>query len=114
MRGLLSCLMLLISTSAFAGDAILDLTGSGAIVSLSQYGSHSADITAVDYVGSGVDAEVIQKNTGSHTITLDVTNDTGSGGIDVTIVQDSTTDQTLSLTQTCQTTTGCTISVTQQ
>lgn len=114
MRGLLISLILFSSAYAHATDAVLDLTGSGAIVSLTQYGNHSADITAVDNVGYGVDATVVQKGTGSHSLTLDVTNDTGSGGVDATIVQDSSTNQTLSLTQTCMSTAGCTISVTQQ
>jgi len=103
-------LLLSIKTEALADSAILDLTGSNLIISVSQYGGdQSLDMTLN---GNNHDVEVMQKNTGSHTATINLTNDGGAYELD--LLQDSTSDQTITVNGTCSTTAGCPLSITQQ
>ena len=62
--------------------------------------------------GNNHDVEVMQKNTGSHTATINLTNDGGAYELD--LLQDSTSDQTITVNGTCSTTAGCPLSITQQ
>ncbi len=108
-KTLLILSLLLIRTEAFADSAILDLTGSNLIVSVSQYGGNqSLDLTTN---GDNHDVEIIQKNTGDHTATISLTN--SGGAYEFQLLQDSTTDQTVTVSGTCVTTTGCPVSITQ-
>jgi len=103
-------LLLSIKTEALADSAILDLTGSNLIISVSQYGGdQSLDMTLN---GNNHDIEVMQKNTGSHTATINLTNDGGAYELD--LLQDSTSDQTVTVNGTCSTAAGCPLSITQQ
>ena len=105
-----SLLLLSIITEALADSAILDLTGSNLIISVSQYGGdQSLDMTLN---GNNHDIEVMQKNTGSHTATINLTNDGGAYELD--LLQDSTSDQTVTVNGTCSTAAGCPLSITQQ
>ena len=54
--------------------------------------------------------DLVQKSDGDHTATIDLR---GSYGTDLTLRQDSQQDQTYTLTNTCQTSGGCTVNVTQ-
>ena len=103
-------LLLSIRTEAIADSAILDLTGSNLIVSVTQYGGdQSLDMTLS---GNSHDVEVMQKNMGSHTATINLTNDGGAYELD--LLQDSTSDQTVTVNGTCSTAAGCPLSITQQ
>ena len=53
---------------------------------------------------------VIQKDSGAHTATVDLT---GTYHTDLTLKQQGNTNQSYSLTQNCQTSGGCTVGVTQ-
>ena len=55
--------------------------------------------------------DYLQDGRGEHTATIVLT---GSFGTDLDISQHSNTDQSYTLSQNCQTSGGCTISVTQQ
>jgi hypothetical protein len=59
----------------------------------------------------GGEQSVIQKDSGAHTATIDLQ---GSYHTDLTLKQQGNTNQSYSLTQNCQTSGGCSISVTQQ
>ncbi len=59
----------------------------------------------------GGEQSVIQKDSGTHTATIDLQ---GSYHTDLTLKQQGNTNQSYSLTQNCQTSGGCSISVTQQ
>ena len=54
--------------------------------------------------------DLVQKSDGDHTATIDLT---GSYATDLTLRQDSQSDQTYTLTNNCQTSSGCTVNVTQ-
>ena len=54
---------------------------------------------------------VVQKGDGAHTATIDLT---GSYTTDLSLTQDSNTNQSYTLTNNCQTSTGCSVSVTQE
>lgn len=102
-------LLLSIRTEAIADSAILDLTGSNLIVSVTQYGGdQSLDLTTN---GNNHDVEIIQKNTGDHTATISLTN--SGGAYELELLQDSTTDQTVTVNGSCATTAGCPLSITQ-
>ena len=58
----------------------------------------------------GGEQSIIQKDSGAHTATIDLT---GSYGTDLTLKQQGSTNQSYSLTQDCQTSGGCSVSVTQ-
>ena len=53
---------------------------------------------------------VVQKGDGAHTATIDLT---GAYTTDLSLTQDSNTNQSYTLTNNCQTSTGCSVSVTQ-
>lgn len=53
---------------------------------------------------------VIQKDSGAHTATIDLT---GTYYTDLSLVQQGSTNQSYSLTQDCQTSGGCTVGITQ-
>ncbi len=59
----------------------------------------------------GGEQSVIQKDSGTHTATIDLQ---GSYHTDLTLKQQGNTNQSYSLTQNCQTSGGCSVSVTQQ
>tara|TARA_B110000902_G_scaffold52157_1_gene60204 strand:+ start:3759 stop:4499 length:741 start_codon:yes stop_codon:yes gene_type:complete len=61
--------------------------------------------------GNDHDVTSSQEGTGTHSMTLDLTN--GGGAYTVNTIQDSTTNQSYSLTGICTNTIGCAISVTQ-
>jgi len=103
-------LLLSIKTEALADSAILDLTGSNLIVSVTQYGGDQYINMTLN--GNSHNVNVMQKNTGSHTATINLTNDGGAYELD--LLQDSTTDQTVTVSGTCSTTAGCPLSITQQ
>lgn len=58
----------------------------------------------------GGEQSVIQKDSGAHTATIDLR---GSYGTDLTLRQEGSTNKTYSLTNNCQTSGGCSVSVTQ-
>ena len=58
----------------------------------------------------GGEQSIIQKDSGAHTATIDLT---GSYHTDLDLVQQGGTNQSYSLTQNCQTSGGCGVSVTQ-
>ncbi len=58
----------------------------------------------------GGEQSVIQKDSGAHTATIDLT---GTYHTDLTLKQQGSTNQSYSLTQNCQTSGGCTVGVTQ-
>ena len=58
----------------------------------------------------GGEQSVIQKDSGAHTATIDLR---GSYGTDLTLRQEGSTNQSYSLTNNCQTSGGCSVSVTQ-
>ena len=58
----------------------------------------------------GGEQSVIQKDSGAHTATVDLT---GSYHTDLTLKQQGSSNQSYSLTQNCQTSGGCSVSVTQ-
>ena len=58
----------------------------------------------------GGEQSVIQKDSGAHTATVDLR---GSYGTDLTLRQEGSTNQSYSLTNNCQTSGGCSVSVTQ-
>jgi hypothetical protein len=53
---------------------------------------------------------MVQKGDGVHTATIDLT---GAYTTDLSLTQDSNTNQSYTLTNNCQTSTGCSVSVTQ-
>jgi len=58
----------------------------------------------------GAEQDVIQTGNGTHTATIDLQ---GSYGTDLSLTQNSNSNKTYSLTQNCQTSGGCSVSVTQ-
>ena len=58
----------------------------------------------------GGEQSIIQKDSGTHTATVDLR---GSYGTDLTLKQQGSANQSYSLTQNCQTSGGCSVSVTQ-
>ena len=58
----------------------------------------------------GGEQELMQKGDGAHTATIDLT---GSYHTDMSMTQQGNTAQSYSLTQNCQTSGGCSVSVTQ-
>ena len=58
----------------------------------------------------GGEQSIIQKDSGAHTATIDLT---GSYHTDLTLKQEGSSNQSYSLTNTCQTSGGCSVSVTQ-
>ena len=58
----------------------------------------------------GGEQSVIQKDSGAHTATIDLR---GSYGTDLTLRQEGSTNRSYSLTNNCQTSGGCSVSVTQ-
>ena len=58
----------------------------------------------------GGEQSIIQKDSGAHTATVDLT---GSYHTDLTLKQQGSSNQSYSLTQNCQTSGGCSVSVTQ-
>ena len=58
----------------------------------------------------GGEQSIIQKDSGTHTATIDLT---GSYGTDLTLKQQGSANQSYSLTQNCQTSGGCSVSITQ-
>ena len=71
--------------------------------------SKFADITLN---GNAHDVTILQKGTGAHNATIDLTYGSASSTVDLTQQGDS--NQSYSLTQTCYTAGGCSVSVTQE
>ena len=125
------------SSSEYGGHTVnLDLHSGGNIVKIGQQtGTGNADHYAQIYTYGGDNNEifvkqngngnktlhmtirtdggeqsVIQKDSGAHTATIDLR---GSYGTDLTLRQEGSTNQSYSLTNNCQTSGGCSVSVTQ-
>jgi hypothetical protein len=58
----------------------------------------------------GGEQSIVQKDDGAHTATIDLT---GTYHTDISVLQYGNTTQSYSVTNTCQTSGGCTLSVTQ-
>ena len=111
----------------------LEVTGDSNVVDLKQIGDHSKTIDGTvsgdsnnilvrqrggehkylefDLIGNGHDLSVTQAGAGNHN--LDITLTYGLGSIDADVTQQGDNSKSYTLEQTCQSSSGCSVSVTQ-
>lgn len=92
--------LLLLCTSAFAGDSIINITGTNNIISFNQTSNSSASLTAV---GNYSDYTINQIGGGNHNAQVQL-----NGNFDnyiFSLTQNSGQNLSISITQTCPTST---------
>lgn len=103
-------LLLFIKTEAVADSAILDLSGSNVTITIGQYGGNqSLDLSVT---GNNHSIQVVQRNVGSHTANVDLTND--GGAYEFNLLQDDTIDRSVNVTGVCITSSGCGLAISQK
>lgn len=109
-KTLLILSLLSIRTEAYADSALLDLTGSNLTITIGQYGGNQ--LLDLSVTGNNHTVQIIQKNTGSHTANVELIN--GGGAYEFNLLQDDTNDRSVNVAGTCSTSSGCSMSITQQ
>ena len=88
----------------------LDLNGDSGIIQLEQKDSGTHSIT-LDVIGDGIDASVLQQGSGSHTAKIGLEN--SGGTIDFELSQSGTSNKTYTGSTTCYVAGGCSVTYSQ-
>lgn len=92
-------------------QVFIDVTGNSNVIDITQM-DNSTKFADITLNGNAHDVTILQKGTGVHNATIDLTYGTASSTLDLT--QQGNSNQSYSLTQTCRTSGGCSVSLTQQ